>query len=162
MELSQEPARQDYSLPATEIEGLRDAIKRLLGEGTAPDETMTERIMSHLVETGHVVPGAPPASHILRDAQSFAERLTLSNLALRILNMLAFSSITTPETAGARRWIDDYLEGRNHGPVGHPMLWPGGLPGMAKLLGDWGFKPTIAVPGSPSFVARALDPVTQQ
>lgn len=112
-----------------------------------------DAVMTLLVERGHFLPGAPPARQILDDAKSFAERLTLSNLALRILNMLAWEAIQTPESKPARKWIDDYLEGRNHGPVGRPMLWPAKLPGMAHLLRQWGFEPT---PTTPAFVARSI------
>lgn len=115
-----------------------------------------------LMEQGHVLMGAPPAAQILRDAKSFAERLTLSNLALRILNMLAWSNVQTPETKPARKWIDDYLEGKGHGPVGQAMLWPAQLPGICHLLREWGFQPTVAVPGQPVFVARALPNPTVQ
>lgn len=115
-----------------------------------------------LQSLGHVLPGAPPAQQILEDAKSFAARLTLSNLALRILNMLAWSNVQTPESKPARRWLEDYLEGRNHGPVGHPMLWPGKLPGLASLLRQWGFVPTIAAPGQASYVARAMPNPTPQ
>jgi hypothetical protein len=121
-----------------------------------------DAVMALLVERGHVLPGAPPAQRILDDAKQFAMQLTLSNLALRVLNMLAFSNIQTPESKPARQWIDDYLEGRNHGPVGKPMLWPGKMPGMASLLRDWGFVPTIAAPGQPSYVARAMPNPTVQ
>lgn len=109
-------------------------------------------VMDLLTQRGHVLPGVPPAKTILADAQSFAARLIMSNLALRILNMLAYMKVETPETDPARRWLDDYLEGRNHGPAGCPMLWPARLPAMAALLRDWGFIPT---PTMPPYVARA-------
>lgn len=120
---------------------------------------LADQIMTLLNERGHYLPGMPPAATILADAKSFAERLVLSNLALRILNMLAWSTIETAETKPARRWIDDYLEGRNHGPVGHPMLWPVKMPGMSHMLRDWGFEPT---PTMPPFVARSLPNPTMQ
>lgn len=110
-------------------------------------------IMSKLMERGHYLPGAPCAQIILDDAKSFADRLTITTLALRLLNMLAFAHVHTPETKGARRWIDDYLEGKNHGPAGKPMLWPVKLPGICSLLREWGFEPT---PTMPPWVARSL------
>jgi hypothetical protein len=112
-----------------------------------------DMIVHLLTERGHYLPGMPPTAQILHDAKTYAERLTLSNLALRVLNMLAWSTLETPESKPARKWIDDYLEGRNHGPVGRPMLWPARLPGMASLLRDWGFEPT---PTTPAFVARTI------
>lgn len=117
------------------------------------DRVTTEAIMQLLMERGHFMLGMPPAAAILKDAQSFAERLTLSNLALRCFAMLGSLDIETPETVPAKRWIVDYLEGKNHGPVGQPMLWPAQLPGMASMLRDWGFEPT---PTTPAYVARAL------
>lgn len=171
MELSQEPtaAPEDVSQPADH--SLRDQIEELLLErsdaGTGRDDglapgALADEIIVLLTETGHVIPGAPPAAQILSDARSFAERLVLSNLAARIINMLAWSSIKTPESDQARKWIEDYLEGKKHGPIGKPMLWPGRLPGLASMLRDWGFVPTIAQIGQPSYVARAAKLPTVQ
>jgi hypothetical protein len=167
MELSQETRQGDVAQPADH--SLPEAIEKLLLDEArrhgAPAlwipkvKEMASAVAALLVETGHVIPGAPPAAQILEDAKSFAGRLTLSNLALRILNMLAWSTVETPESKPARRWLEDYLEGRNHGPVGMPMLWPGQLPGICHLLREWGFMPTIAQPGQPSYVARAMQPV---
>lgn len=173
MELSQEAQAGpvDASQPADHSlhEDIKDALLRLRpSPGMTVEEIdqatrdQADAVMALLVESGHYLPGAPPAATILQDAKSFAERLTLSNLALRILNMLAWSNIQTPETKPARKWIEDYLEGRRHGPVGQPMLWPSQLPGMAHLLRDWGFTPTIALPGQPSYVARAIPAVRVQ
>lgn len=125
-------------------------------------EDMATAVVQLLEERGHVLPGAPPAQRILQDAKRIHDQLTLTALALRILNMLAFNNVQTPETKPARQWIDDYLTGKNHGPAGQPMLWPGRMPGMAAMLRDWGFVPTIALPGSPSFVARAQPNPTKQ
>lgn len=180
MELSQESAP---AVPAPEVP-LRDELAEIV-YGTSQESVehpwemvkgeppsarpvvndaydTADAIMQLLQDRGHYLPGAPPAAVILNDAKSFAERLVLSNLALRILNMLAWSNVQTPETKPARKWIEDYLEGRNHGPVGQPMLWPGQLPGMCHLLRDWGFQPTIAGPGQASYVARALPNPTVQ
>lgn len=118
-----------------------------------------DTIVALLTEQGHVVPGAPPAATILRDAKQFAEQLILSNLALRILSMLAWSHIETPETKPARRFIEDYLDGKNHGPAGKPMLWPAKMPGLAHMLRDWGFEPT---PTLPPYVARSAPKLTVQ
>lgn len=118
-----------------------------------------DQVMNLLNERGHYLPGAPPAAVILQDAKTFAERLTLSNLALRAFAMLGSLSLDTPETQPAKRWIVDYIEGKNHGPVGYPMLWPAQLPGLAHMLREWGFEPTPTVP---AYVARALPNPTMQ
>lgn len=117
------------------------------------DTAAADAIMQLLQERGHYLPGAPPAARILADAKSFAERLTLSNLALRIMAMLQGLTVETPETVPAKQWLLDYLDGKNHGPAGAPMLWPTRLPGLAYVLGQWGFEPT---PTTPSWVARSL------
>lgn len=130
---------------------LRDEIAEVI-TGRA-DEAAADAVMQLLHDRGHYLPGCPPAATILADAKQFAERLTLSNLALRLLNMLAWSTVQTPETKPARKWLDDYLEGKNHGPVGKPMLWPGRMPGIAHLLREWGFEPT---PTMPPYVTRSL------
>lgn len=147
---------QETTQPADDLSG---AIRLAILAGLGADECSVDignRVMTLLMERGHYLPGRPPAALILEDAQSFAERLTLSNLALRVMNMLAWSTLQTPETTPARRWLDDYLEGKNHGPVGQPMLWPAQLPGMAQMLRDWGFAPT---PTQPAYVARDLAPI---
>jgi hypothetical protein len=116
-------------------------------------------IMNLLTERGHVVPGVPPLLKVLADFKVTHDRLTLTMLALRTLNMLTFTEVRTPESKPARQFIDDYLLGKNHGPAGEPMLWPGRLPGLASLFREWGFMPTIAFPGQPSFVARAAQEI---
>ncbi len=151
MELS-----QDAPQPADDLSG---TIRLSLAQGLAAGERAVElgdRVMTLLMERGHYLPGRPSAEKILDDAKSFAEKLTLSNLALRIVIMLAGMKVATPETKPAQKWVDDYVEGKNHGPVGHPMLWPHQLPGMAHMLREWGFMPT---PTTPAFVARDIGPV---
>lgn len=133
------------------IPPLRQEIEEVI-TGRA-DGAAADAVMQLLQDRGHFLPGCPPAAVILEDAKSFAERLTLSNLALRLLNMLAWSNVQTPETQPARQWLDDYLEGRNHGPVGKHMLWPTKLPGICHLLRQWGFEPT---PTMPPYVTRSL------
>lgn len=142
---------------------LRDEILGLIvsvidGESGGGGPT-ADAIMQLLMDRGHCLPGCPPAAVILEDAKQFAERLTLSNLALRLLNMLAWSNVQTPETVPARKWLEDYLEGRNHGPVGKPMLWPARLPGLCHLLTEWGFE---ATPTMPPYVCRSLPSPTMQ
>lgn len=148
------------------IDEITDTLLRLrpsaLAEGEQIDQAcrdQAEAVMQLLMDRGHYLPGAPPAQRILDDAKSFAERLVLSNLTARIIAMLYTTAIETPESKPAKRWIDDYLEGKNHGPIGKPMLWPARLPGMAHLLRQWGFEPT---PTMPPFVARSLPNPTPQ
>lgn len=141
---------------------LRDEIIDVLAVQFGHREAATtaaDDVMQLLHERGHYLPGAPPAQQILEDAKSFAERLTLSNLALRCFAMLGSLSVDTPETQPAKRWIVDYIEGKNHGPVGQPMLWPEKLPGLAHMLREWGFMPT---PTTPPYVCRALPNPTVQ
>lgn len=148
MELSQET---EEGAPAP---SLIDQLRLTLYDGLAAEERsieLADRVMALLNETGHYLPGAPPAAQIVKDARSFAERLTLSNLALRVYVMLSGMTVETPETKPARKWMDDYIEGKNHGPVGQAMLWPKNLPGLSHMLRQWGFQPTPTVP---PFVAR--------
>lgn len=109
-----------------------------------------EAVAKWLLEQGHVVPGAPPAQTIIKDAQSFAAQLSLALLTIRLLRV-AYSPIKTPESKGMERWLNDYVDGRNHGPVGKPMLWPSNLAGLCEQLREWGFQPTAS---RPAFVAR--------
>jgi hypothetical protein len=161
------PATDQPDVPL--VQAITDTLLRLrpsaLAEGEQIDQAcrdQAEAVVQLLEAEGHVLPGAPPAAQIFADAKRFHDQLTLTALALRVLNMLAFNNVQTPETKPARKWIDDYLQGVNHGPAGQPMLWPGRLPGMAAMLRDWGFVPTIALPGQPSFVARAMPNPTVQ
>lgn len=118
------------------------------------DRTVSEwsrdAVMQLLVDSGNVLPGCPPAARMLKDAEQFAGQLQLAMLCVRLLRMLN-TRIVTPETKGLERWLNDYIDGKNHGPIGKPMLWPGGLPGLSQQLRDWGFQPT---PTRPAFVAR--------
>lgn len=148
------------------IPPLVDEIKAILlehapmgGDDADRAKETANAIMAKLNERGHYLPGAPCAQVILNDAKSFAERLTITMLALRLLNMLAWSNVETPESKPARQWLDDYLEGKNHGPAGSPMLWPVRLPGICALMRGWGFEPT---PTMPPWVARALPNPTMQ
>lgn len=162
MELIQEPTPSapapDKPLAVEVLDVLLQDMPSALADDRQRQDAaakMAANVVQLLLDRGHYLPGMPPAERILQDAKSFAERLTLSNLALRILNMLAWTALQTPETKPARKWLDDYLEGRNHGPVGKPMLWPAQLPGLASLLREWGFQPT---PTMPPYVARATAP----
>lgn len=132
---------------------LRDQIEEVIS-AFDDDKLRASGVMALLNETGHYLPGLPSADVILNDARRFAEELTLSNLALRLIRMTIMTGILTPESKGSERWLRDYLDGRNHGPVGKPMLWPAKLPGLAGLMRDWGYKPT---PTKPAFVTRDLD-----
>lgn len=163
----------DDENPTVEVEPptdrpLRDEIAELLlGQmpGTpGPGEVSLAKqqanvVMDLLNLRGHFLPGAPPAREILEDARSFAERLVLSNLAARVLNMLAEATVENQETKATKRWISDYLEGRGHGPIGKPMLWPRALPALSMMLRQWGFEPT---PGHRQYVRRAVENPTIQ
>lgn len=149
---------------------LRDDLLRAIcdpGQHPTPDNMKGERsvaawqrdaVMELLNERGHVLPGCPPAARIRADAEEFAAKFILAQLTIRLLRMLN-AGIVTPETKGMTRWLNDYIDGRNHGPVGAPMLWPSGLKGLAGQLRTWGFQPT---PTNPPFVARRVEPVTVQ
>lgn len=152
--LREEIARIVYESDQSSVEQHFDAVKARQDLPVVNDAFDTaDLIMQLLMDRGHYLPGAPPAQQILNDAKSFAERLTLSNLTVRIYSMLAWSNVQTPESKPARKWIEDYIDGKNHGPIGHAMLWPHGMPGLAQMLRDWGYMPT---PTKPQYVAKAL------
>src|SRR3546814_16610131 len=113
------------------IPALRDEIAAKLADlgGGVNSRTAADAIMEILNERGHYLPGAPCAQIILDDAKSLADRLTIHTLALRLLNMLAFAHVQTPETTGARKWLDDHLEGQHPGPGGTPERGPARRPG---------------------------------
>lgn len=136
------------------VEALRTMLADAL-PGSHEDNTIDAcigRIVTGLIELGHVVPGMPPAARIVEDTRMFAEKLILSNLALKIVRMKILSRVQTPETLATVAWLRDYFDGKNHGPAGGPMLWPTTLPALCVNLREWGFIPT---PGTPAYVARA-------
>lgn len=110
-----------------------------------------DAVMTLLVDSGHYLPGCPPARQVLKDAEQFAGQFMLALLCVRLLRMMN-TRIVTPESKGTEKWLNDYIDGRNHGPVGKPMFWPGGLPGLCDQLRQWGYGPT---PTKPAFVCRA-------
>lgn len=130
---------------------LRDEILELLTTVQGDYPLWADAIIHLLNERGHYLPGCPPAAQILKDAEQFAGQLMLSNLCVRLLRMLG-TKIVTPETKPMERWLNDYIDGRNHGPLGKPMFWPQNLPGLCQQLRDWGFAPTAT---HPPFVSRA-------
>lgn len=146
--------------PADEPEGtpppLRDEIMLLINQTTpldmAASKSTADAVVHLLNERGHYLPGCPPAEQILADAQQFAGQLMLAMLVIRLQRLLG-QRIVTPETKPTERWLTDYIDGRNHGPVGKPMFWPQNLPGLCSMLRDWGYAPTAT---NPPFVARAI------
>ena len=124
-----------------------------LAEGQAKSDQalrQADGVLALLNQRGFYLPGCPPAKQLLADAELFAAQLMLAMIVCRCYAMLD-TGLVTPETKGMRNWLADYVNGRNHGPVGKPMHWPAGLPGLCSLLRDWGYAPT---PTQPAFVAR--------
>lgn len=125
-----------------------------LAEGQQREQLIRDQanaVMHLLNERGHYLPGYPCAAQIRDDAQQFAEELILTKLVVRMLRMFS-TNLVTPETKGAKRWIDDYIDGKNnHGPLGKAMYWPGGLPGLCQMLREWGFQPSAT---KPQYVCR--------
>lgn len=156
MELSQEPPEAPRALRDEIAECLLALSPSPRGDAD-PDGCgrQADAVMALLHERGHYLPGAPPAAQILKDAEQFAGQLILATLTVRIMAMLATITVENPETKPTRKWLNDYLDGRRHGPVGKPMLWPSQLPGLASMLRQWGFQPTTT---NPAFVARGAPP----
>jgi hypothetical protein len=90
----------------------------------------------------------PPSPQIARDAQHFAERVILAELAVRLFRFLVLGNIIIAESPAAMEWLKDWIDGtlEGHGPLGGPMLWPDRLPTVAGVLRQWGFQPTPSVP----------------
>lgn len=137
-----------------EISDLLAATDQRTDASREAQDAQANAIMHLLSERGHYLPGLPPAREIAADARQFAGQLMLAMVTIRVQHMLE-SAIMTPETKGTRRWLLDYIDGKNHGPVGKPMLWPEQLPGLAAMLRSWGYQPTAT---TPPFVARAQAP----
>lgn len=95
----------------------------------------------------------PPSPQIARDAQHFAERVILAELAVRLFRTLVLGNFVVAESPAAMTWLKDWIDGtlEGHGPLGGPMIWPEKLPFVVGLLRQWGFQPT---PTLPPYVTR--------
>lgn len=108
----------------------------------------TEAVMNVLHGGGWVLHGTPPASRLLADAQHFAERVILAELAVRLFRVLVLGNVILEDTPKAMDWLRDWIDGNleGHGPIGKPMIWPSLLPSVQVLLRQWGFMPTPTIP----------------
>ena len=96
----------------------------------------------------------PPVTQVAKDAQHFAERLILAELAVRLFRVLVLGNIVITDSPAAMDWLRDWIDGtyEGHGPMGSgPMVWPENLTVVCGLLRQWGFQPT---PTMPAYVAR--------
>lgn len=119
--------------------------------GLSPDKAL--EIADLLTSLGHVIEGAPRATKIMADAQTFAERTILAELVVRLFRFYVLGSIVLPETPAAMDWLKSYVDGANgQGPLGAgPLLWPRFIPSANNLLRRWGFEPT---PSEPPYVIK--------
>lgn len=129
------------------------------GERTL-QEWQRDAVITLLNGGGWVLPGVPPVSAVLADAQQFAERTILAELAVRLFRVLVLGNVILPDTPNAMNWLRDWIDGtlEGHGPIGKPMIWPDRLPAVAQLLRQWGFQPTPTVP---PYVTRIPKPQGQ-
>lgn len=105
-------------------------------------------------EEMNAIASLPPAHIIARDAQHFAERVILAELAVRLFRVLVLGNIVVPDSPAAMDWLRDWIDGnlQGHGPMGSgPMIWPDRLTFVTTLLRQWGFEPT---PTRPAYVTR--------
>lgn len=96
----------------------------------------------------------PPVTQVAKDAQHFAERVILAELAVRMFRILVLGNFVHEESPKAMQWLKDWVDGtmEGHGPMGSgPMRWPDQLPFVAGLLRQLGFQPT---PSMPPYVMR--------
>lgn len=95
----------------------------------------------------------PPSTVIARDAQHFAERVLLAELAVKLFRTLVLGNFVVEESPRAMEWLKDWIDGtmEGHGPIGGPMIWPEKLTFVCGLLRQWGFQPT---PTLPQYVMR--------
>lgn len=114
---------------------------------------MARQTAAALIRNGLVVEGAPSARRILSDAQTFAERTILAELAVRLFRFFVLGSIVLPDTPAVMDWLKSYIDGSpDQGPLGAgPMLWPVMCPSADRVLRDWGFE---ATPGPIPFVIK--------
>lgn len=95
----------------------------------------------------------PPTPVMRDDTRTFAERVILAELVVRIFRAQVLSGIVTAETPRVMAWLKDWIDGTDkHGPIGNALLWPDHLPGLAAQLTHWGF---IRSPGRLGYVMRA-------
>lgn len=126
-------------------------IDRIPEEGTPQDGSALAVVFSRPVTDDELehMRRLPPVTVVARDAQHFAERVLLSELACRLFRTLVLGNIIIAESPAAMDWLRDWIDGtlEGHGPMGSgPMLWPEKLPMVGTLLRQWGFQPTPSVP----------------
>lgn len=121
------------------------------GPGLPPD--LAEQTAAALARHGFIVEGAPTARRILADAQTFAERTILAELAVRLFRFFVLGSIVLPDTPAVMDWLKSYIDGSpDQGPLGAgPMLWPVMCPSADRVLRQWGFE---ATPGPIPYVIK--------
>lgn len=122
------------------------------GPGLPP--ALAEQTAAALIREGLVVDGAPSARMILLDAQTFAERTILAELAVRLFRFFILGSIVLPDTPAVMDWLKSYIDGSpDQGPLGAgPMLWPVMCPSADNILRRWGFE---ATPGPVPYVIKS-------
>lgn len=101
----------------------------------------------------------PCSPGLADDLDILLDRAQLLEIAVRLWRHFEAGGIITSETATFKIWLRDWVDGRNHGPLGCAMLWPTGMPQTAALLREWGFGP--ASDGQASYVRRILAPQTE-
>lgn len=84
----------------------------------------------------------PPTPQMFLDVRSYAERLVLAELVARLFQFYFLGGIVLPDSPAAIDWLKSYLNGAGHGPLGHPLRWPGMVASAHNILVRWGFQPT--------------------
>jgi hypothetical protein len=141
--MSTDPDQPEQVQPAplfvaniSRVEDVDDALIVEFSRGVTDDEVEHMRRL-------------PPSTVVARDAQHFAERVLLSELACRLFRTLVLGNIIIAESPAAMDWLRDWIDGtlEGHGPMGSgPMIWPEKLTQVATILRQWGFQPTPTVP----------------
>lgn len=98
----------------------------------------------------------PPSPALAADLNVLIGRSQLLEIAVRLFRFHVLSGLVTAEGPAFSRWLRDWIDGKNHGPLGGAMLWPLGLTNTARLLREWGFEPVQD--GPHRYVARAPKP----
>lgn len=104
----------------------------------------------------------PSPAETYRFARQIADQLLLSNLTVKVLRTMTLSKFELapgPVVEQAKLWLREYVDGTReaHGPLGSPMMWPNGIPGVEALLRGWGFQPTPTVPAYVAHVPESVN-----
>lgn len=124
-----EPLKITGATPFVAVDGISELHGITLHVNRAPTEVEL-RMYAEL----------PATPTMFRDAQSYAERMVLAELVVRLFRFYILGGIVLPDSPAAMDWLKTFIDGNGHGPLGYgPLRWPSMVPSAQTALDRWGF-----------------------